>query len=160
MAFLHHGFNYFSDEHPILELRNGRIVGKSFMNRIGLTSVSAKNFPTLKKSFQWNPNIRKFYFSPLKEDESLSDTCSIDKILFPKFKRDGVFNIRKLKPLELFNELAQDDYFFVDTQDNFGNKLGRNHVQLMMELTKDREGFEVNYGTADIENLPAVIENL
>ncbi len=160
VAFLNHGFNYFSDEHPIVELCNGKIIGRNFINRVGLPSLSAKNFPAFKKSFKWNANIRKFDFNPWTKNESLPETCSIDKILFPKFQPRSVFSIRRLKPLELFRELTQDDYFFIDTQDDFKNKLGQNHLKIMLELANGRKGFAVNYGPADIGNLPATIENL
>lgn len=160
VTFLRHGFNYFSDEHPIVEQHDGNVIGKSFRNRITLTSASAKNFPALQKSFQWNSKTGKFYFNPWEQNGSLSDTCSIDKILFPKFRRSGILSIKRLKPLEFFNRLVQDDYFFADAHDDFGHQLGQNHVQLMMELAHGRTGFEINYGSDDIENLPAIIEKL
>lgn len=160
VAFLRHGFTYFSDEHPIVELRNGEILGRSFVNRISLSSLSVTNFPAIKKRLKWNSNTRKFYMNPWKENGSPPATCSIDKILFPRFHPRGTFTIQKLKPLELFRELAQDDYFLIDTHDSFRNNLGPNHLRIMMKLANSGEGFVVNYGPADIVNLPAVIENL
>ena len=160
VAFLNQGFTYFSDEHPIIALHNGKILGKSFKNRIGLTRLSANHFPTLKQSFRWNHYMDKFYLDPLKKNEPLFNTCSIDKILFPRFQRYGTFSIQKLKPHELFGELTQDDYFFMDTEDNFNNKLGHYHIQIMMELAKDRKGFAINYGPSDIAKLPAIVEKL
>lgn len=160
VVFLSHGFTYLSDEHPIIELSNGKIVGKSFKNRIGLPIQSTKNFPKLKNYFQWNSNVRKFYFDPWKKDETVHSRCLIDKIIFPKFRHHGIFRIRKLKPVELFDRLTRDDYFFMDNQDDFKNSLGQNHLEILMELTNGRKGFEVNYGPADIRKLPAVIENL
>jgi len=160
VAFLRHGFTYFSDEHPIVELRNGEILGRSFVNRISLSSLSVTNFPAIKKRLKWNSNTRKFYMNPWKKNGSPPATCSINKILFPRFHPHGTFTIRRLKPLELFRELAQDDYFLIDTHDSFRNNLGPNHLRIMMKLANSGEGFVVNYGPADIVNLPAVIENL
>ncbi len=160
LSFLRQGFTYFSDEHPIVELNKGKIIGRSFMNRISIPSLSAKkNFPDLKKNLEWNSNIRKFYFNHVSKNGSLSATCSIDKILFPKFHRHGTFSIRRLKPIELFEQLTQDDYFFLNTQDSFKNNLGQNHLRIMMKLA-GRAGFVMNYGPTDIGNLPASIENL
>lgn len=61
VAFVKEGFQFFSEEHPIVQIEKEQVVGKSFVNKIGLVPISMQNFPELKKWAEWSPNLEKYY---------------------------------------------------------------------------------------------------
>jgi hypothetical protein len=132
-------------------------MGKSVINRIGLSPLALGNFPGLRERFQWYPETGKYYIDA--EDVSsgcLGTACAVDTVIFPHFRRRGRFRVRRLATADLFTRLLQDEYFILAfrSERKGENKFHKGHVELLTALATSARGFSVDYRREDIEALP------
>lgn len=161
LSFWAQGYHYFSDEHAILACRNKQIVGKSFINRIGIPRVSAKNFPHLKHLFSWDRGVEKYYLYPERiRPWTAEKDCVITKVLFPRFKKDGRLAVRKLGKQEFFEKLLEDPYLALHSQEDQEKELTKRYLGLFFELKELATAYEIEYARGDIHSLPRYILNL
>jgi len=162
VAFLRRGYAYFSDEHPVLALDRRRVVGRSFVNRIGLTPVSFAQFPELAGAARWHPERGKWYVDPTRVAPGrLGETCRIDAVLFPRFDAGARFRVARLSPAALLRRLFADEYYrgLVALGDGAA-AARRRHQRLCLRLAATARGFAIRYGPADIETFPRNVERL
>jgi GT2 family glycosyltransferase len=162
VAFLQHGYAYFSDEHPILALERGRVVGRSFVNRIGLTPLSLAQFPELSGAARWHTGRGKWYVDPTRVAPGrLGQACRIEALLFPRFDVRGRFRAARLSPAALLRRLLTDEYYrgLVALGDGAA-AARRGHQRLSLRLAATARGFAIRYGPADIAAFPRNVERL
>jgi hypothetical protein len=162
VAFLQCGYAYFSDEHPILALERGRIVGRSFVNRIGLRPVSLARYPHLARAARWHAPRGKWYVDPGRVPPGrLGDVCGIDVVLFPRFAPGGRFRATRLSPADVLRRLLADEYYrgLIALGDGAA-AARRSHQRLSLRLAATVKGFAIRYGPADIEAFPRKVERL
>ncbi len=161
LAFLAHGYDYFSDEHAILTCRNKQIIGKSFINRIGIPRISAKNFPRLKHLFSWDGAVKKYYLYPKRVRRwAMGKDCVVTKVLFPAFKKYGRLAVRRLDKREFFEKLLEDAYLALNSREGYEKRSAKRYLKLFFKLKESAAGYEVKYTRGDICSLPEYISNL
>ena len=162
VACLRSGWTYFSDEHPILALERGRVVGRSFVNRIGLKPVSLAQFPDLAGARRWHAGRGKWYVDPTGIAPGCpGDVCRIDVVLFPRFDATGHFSARRLSQGGLLRRLLGDEYYRGLVALGGGAAAARRrHLRLSLRLAASVPGFAIRYGLADVPAFPQKIEPL
>ncbi|HVE12572.1 MAG TPA: hypothetical protein VNI01_04195 [Elusimicrobiota bacterium] len=161
LAFLAKGFRYFSDEHPILFSRGGRVMGSDFISRIALPPASVRLFPELAGSLRWDGRRRKYLLDPDKAyPDRLGSACAVRTILFPRFSETASLSARRLTPLELFQTLMTDDYFSLSSRNAIERGLSRRYLDLMGRLANQARGYALRYGPRDVRSLPDFVGRL
>jgi len=161
-ACLDQGFRYFSDEHPILESKKGRVRGRSFVNDIALPAVSVEqNFKHLRVRMKWSQSRQKYLLDPKKMgSKTIGDVTDISLVVFPKFKANSRLLVKKLEPKVFLKRLLKDEYLKMmlgKTRKNFEKTTPRRIASM---LAKKSSGYLMRYGAGDIARLPAVLERL
>ncbi len=151
LSFIQAGYDYFCDEHPILTRQKGRVIGKSFINRIAIPAVSRKNFPEIQKSLRWESYFKKYFFAP-KDGKSISfgSSAKISAVIFPEFHSKDKLVVRKLDSMKFFLRLCQDDYFIVDRRTAKERLLSLKHLHFFEQLSKSARGYTLQYGKRQI----------
>jgi hypothetical protein len=162
VAFLRHGWAYFSDEHPILALERGRVVGRSFANRIGLKPASLAQFPDLAGAARWHAGRKKWYVDPTGVAPAcLGDVCRIAVVLFPRFDATARFSARRLPQGELLGRLLGDEYYRgLVALGGGATAARRRHQRLSLRLAASVTGFAIRYGPTDVQTFPRRVEPL
>ncbi len=161
-ACLDQGFHYFSDEHPILEIGDGRVRGRSFVSPIALPAVSVKrNFTKLKTKMVWSVRRQKYILDPLKVwPGCVGEVSEISRVVFPKFKFDGNFSVKRMSRVALFERLLEDEYLRGLLQNELKNPERSVPRRLAALLAKTARGYAIEYGPDDIASMPAFLERL
>jgi hypothetical protein len=157
IPFLQNGFQYLSDENPILTEQDSHVVGKSVINKIGLSHRALENFPLLRERFQWNSETGKYYIHAEEISPGcLGTSCTVKTVIFPRFRMQGKFRMRRLATADLFTRCLEDEYFVLAFRSRRkGEKqFTKGHIDLLSVLATSARGFLVDYGLADIESLP------
>ncbi len=158
---IENGFNYYSDEHPILEFKNNIVQGKSFLNRIALPSESMIHFPDLKTKVHWNARRKKYEIDAERIRQGcLGKSCKINKVIFPEFGINKKLLVKKLDYSESLNLMVRDEYFSRDLKNEKTKEMSRNHFDLYSELAASTKCFRIQYGAQDVGQIPAIFENL
>ncbi len=158
---LQNGFRYYSDEHPLLEIKGDKIKGKSFFSHIGLPAVSRRNFKELNTHMSWSTKRRKYYLDPQAvQPGSLGNVCEIKKIIFPKFSLGHKLTLKKLTTSQSLNLFLLDEYFHFDCQNETTKKLSLWHFEMAAKLVGSTSGFSLNYGTGSIRKIPELLKRL
>lgn len=156
------GYHYFSDEHPILEIKAGRVKGLSFISPIALPPVSARNnFSDLRDWMVWSPKRRKFILRPEKVwPGRIGKTTPVHTVLFPKFRKNASLSIQKMGREDFLKRLMQDEYLPVTLP--FEKDIHRESVssRLIHLLGRTASAFTLEYGIKDIPVIPYAIEKL
>ncbi|GEM_PF-1299449 len=160
-ACVSQGYRYFSDEHPILEIKGDRILGKSFISPIALPAVSAGNFNGLRSRMTWSNSRQKFLLEPDRVwPDRLGVVTRVTKVVFPRFVPGKKLSARKLDPPEFLERLLKDEYLAVELpheKTHSGESIPRRLATL---LSRKASGFAVDYGPGDILRMPRIIESL
>ncbi len=156
------GFRYYSDEHPLVALKDNKVVGKSFYNLIGLKPVSRKNFLDLAPKMTWSRERNKYYLDPESiHGGCLGDVCEIKKVIFPAFTpHGGKIRVKELKKKEFLKALFRDEYFNFNIGNEMSEKLSLSSFYFSARMAGSAKGFTLDYGTACIRQLPSVLEKL
>lgn len=156
------GFLYFSDEHPILEFEAGRVQGRSFVNKIALTAVSAKkNFSDLLSRMEWSNSRKKYLLDPSKVwARRIGAVTRISRVIFPKFKLDAEFSVKRMNRDVFFQRLLEDEYLRITLEKEQKNPEKSAPRRIAALLAKTARGYAIEYGPGDIPRLPALLERL
>jgi len=144
------GFQYFSDEHPILR-DHGRIVkGLAFINNMGIIPVSRQHLRGLKQPLSLNRKTGKYVFKPWEIGANRAgNECKVETILFPNFVPGTRLTITKLSEKEIFKRLLKDVYAVADPK----SPKGRFHAGLFNKLARQAKGFSIQYGEKDAKKI-------
>ncbi len=161
-ACLEREFYYFSDEHPILELKGNSVHGKSFVNDIALpVNTVRENFPHLKDKMEWSKSRRKYLLDPLKLSKNrIGTTTEIDLVIFPVFKKRVRFSIKQMDREIFFKRLLEDEYLKIMLEDQSRNPEESAPRKIASVLSEAARGYVIEYGPEDIRRLPSILERL
>ena len=155
------GYRYFSDEHPIVEIGRGKIVGHPFISPIGLNEKSADNFPELKARMKWS-SARNKYLLNLDEvwPGRIGKKCVVSAVIFPKFGLKSKLSVKKLNAKKFLHAVLQDEYLGALT----GFEAKKFYVptprKIASLLSRTARGYTIEYGPEDILRMPALFEKL
>jgi len=159
VPFVANGFRYYSDEHPILELRQDHVIGLGLANVIGVPPFSMKNnFMKMERLFNYDLATQKYRVDPRRlNKDALGKTCRVQRILFPVFQKDKKLTLNRLSTQQTWERLLKDDYSLACRQPK---KPWTNHMKIMKTLSQTCQGIEVLYSPKDIWRLPDVIRSM
>lgn len=112
------GYDYYSDEHPILSCTPKGIVGRRLWNTISLSRLAVKKFPTLMEKLVWSTRREKFLLDPRKlRPEPLGTSCRVHAIVFPRFEENSPLKMIEIPPSEVMARLMTDPFAFLTSEE-------------------------------------------
>ena len=153
------GFQFLSDEQPLLMHRNGRLEVRAFPRRIRLDRSVATIFPELKSIIKSTPSERIVFSAEQLWPGHLAPSCTPRVLVFPRFHPRASLKLSPLDGAAALGRLLQDDYF-VWYRDPPLNAVSNRHLSLLKELAKHTRAFSLGYGIKDILRIPSLLRKL
>lgn len=144
------GFQYFSDEHPILREDGATVKGLAFINNMGIIPISRQHLSGLGQRLSLNKKTGKYIFKPWEIGANRAgNECEVETILFPDFASGKRLAITKLTGREIFKRLLKDVYAVSDPR----SPKGLFHAGLFKKLAWQAKGFSIQYGEKDAKKI-------
>ncbi|OGW82610.1 MAG: hypothetical protein A2Z83_05870 [Omnitrophica bacterium GWA2_52_8] len=161
-ACLQAGYRYFSDEHPVLELNNGRVRGRSLFNSVALPAVSVeKNFSSLKNSMIWSAGRKKYLLDPLKIWRGCAgDVSDVLRVIFPRFRKNERLSVKTMDRSSFRRRLLDDEYLRTVCGNENENSKKTVPQKIAAQLSETSRGYTLVYGAKDILRIPVLLEGL
>ena len=153
------GFQFLSDEQPVLSLTHGKVIAHAFPRRIRLDRKVAALIPELHRLVKSSSSERLIFPMEMIRPHCSIASCWPRILVFPRFHLRGRLRITRLTPTQAFGELLQEDYF-VWYRNSPWTRFCRKHLTLFEHLVRQTKAFALEYGNRDILGIPALFRKL
>lgn len=152
------GFKFLSDEQPLLGLRGGKVLAHCFPRRIRLGRPSAARFPELRRLLGRSGKRLIFSMESIRPG-SLQSSSPVSLLIFPRFKKQGALQLRRLQPAAALAQLLEDDHF-VWYRNKPLDRISQRHLDLFQKLVLQAPAYRLEYNDRDISKIPARLNQL
>lgn len=157
LSLVERGYRYYSDECPILLLKNNKVSGEAFHNKISLHKNSLKNFSEIRPKFRHNRSFDKYYLNPTEIGSSkIWRGCPINLIIFPSYD-EGVSEMQfvRMNDRSSYARLLMDDYCLLSRRE--GKALFKRYCFFMKNLSKQAISYRLTYNDHNIKCIDRLI---
>lgn len=151
------GFQFLSDEQPLLELRGGRVYARCFPRRIRLDRQVAARFPGLKPAEVSGDRV--LFTAESLRPGCRRSACRPSLLIFPRFRKSGGMRLRAMEPAAALSRLMEDDHF-VWYRGGLLDWISQRHLTLFEKLVKQAPAYALDYTNRDIPRVPSLLRKL
>lgn len=151
------GFQFLSDEQPLLCERNGSLRVLAFPRRIRLSRAMARRLPELRPLLKRQRGDRLIL--PIERIRSgcRMETCLPNLLLFPHFDPEAKPRLRPLSPTAALSKLLEDDHFIWYRKGPWA-LLSQRHLSLFQRLVTTVPAFTLRYSDRALGEIPPLIQ--
>lgn len=151
------GFQFLSDEQPLLCERNGSLKVLAFPRRIRLSRALAHRLPELRPLLKRRRGDRLVFPVERIRTDCRVEACSPSLLLFPRFDPEVKPRLRPLSPLAALSRLLEDDHFIWYRKGPW-TALSQRHLDLFQRLATAVPAFTLHYSDHTVGEIPPLLQ--
>lgn len=157
LAAVRAGFQFLSDEQPLLRERDGSLEILAFPRRIRLPRAMARRLPELGPLLKEQGGDRLVFPVERIRAGCRTEVCPPKLLLFPRFDPAGKPYLRPLHPAAALSRLLEDDHF-IWYRNGPWTRLSRRHLTLFQRLVAAVPAFTLRYSDRALGEIPSLLQ--